>query len=154
MNKHKLVWKYSQTWVNDHLRITTTCLKRLQFWGPNFNFHNTKLPLNNDHLSTTATNFGSQGWLLYTSLTVPIFSKDIIILKVLEIKPFATCGEWEWVGQRWFKWSLSWLVSFQINKADFHTVKSIDKWQRIFMKLYRKFSRRLRIGLPYFLKSL
>jgi len=61
---------YSQTWVNDHLRIATTCLQRPQFWGPNFNFHNTKQPLNNDHLSTTATNFGSQGWSLYTSLTV------------------------------------------------------------------------------------
>jgi len=38
--------------------------------GPNFNFHNIKLPMNNAQLSTTATNFGSQGWSLYTSLTV------------------------------------------------------------------------------------
>ncbi len=40
---------YSQSWVNDHLRITTTCLQRPLFWGPDFNFHNIKLPLNNDH---------------------------------------------------------------------------------------------------------
>jgi len=40
-------------------------------------FHNIKLPLNNDHLSTTATNFGSRGWSLYTSLTV--FSKSLFI---------------------------------------------------------------------------
>jgi len=54
--------EYSQTWVNDHLRITTTtCLQRPQFLGPNFNFYNIKLPLNNDHLSITATNYGSRG---------------------------------------------------------------------------------------------
>ncbi len=29
-----------------------------------------KWPLNNDHLSTTATIFGSRGWSLYTELTV------------------------------------------------------------------------------------
>jgi hypothetical protein len=61
---------YGQTWVNDHFLITTTCLQWPLFWGPNFNFHIVKLPLNNDHLSTTATNFGSQGWSLYISLTV------------------------------------------------------------------------------------
>ncbi len=66
------IWftKYSQTWVNDRLRITTTCLHRPLFWDPNFYFHNIKLHLNNDHLSTTATNFGSRGWSLYTGLTV------------------------------------------------------------------------------------
>jgi len=56
--------------VNDHLWITNTCLQRPQFWGPNFNFHNIELPLNNYHLSTTATNFKPQGRSLYTSLTV------------------------------------------------------------------------------------
>ncbi len=66
-------WKYSQTWVNDHLWITTTCLQRPLFWGLNFNFHNVNLPLNNDHLSTTATNFGSRGCSLYTSLTEIVF---------------------------------------------------------------------------------
>jgi len=50
------------------LRITTTCLQRPEFWGPNFNFHNIKPPLNNGHLSTTATNFEFQGWSLYTSV--------------------------------------------------------------------------------------
>ncbi len=61
---------YSQTWVNDHLQITTTCLQWPLFCGPNFNFHNIKLLLNNDHLSTTATNFWSWGWSLNTGFTV------------------------------------------------------------------------------------
>jgi len=64
------VFEYSQTWVNDHLWITTTCLQRPLFRGHNFNFHNVKLLLNNDHLSTTAPNFGSRGWWLYTCLTL------------------------------------------------------------------------------------
>jgi hypothetical protein len=70
VNNLMFLTTYSQTLVNDHLRITTTCLQRPPFRGPNFNFYNTKLPLNNDHLSTTATNFGSLGGSLYTSLTV------------------------------------------------------------------------------------
>ena len=61
------VSKYSQTWANDHLRITTTCVQRPLFWGPIFTFYSIKLPLNNDHLSTTATIFGSRGWSFYTS---------------------------------------------------------------------------------------
>ena len=68
-------YKYSQTWANDHLRITTTCLQRPPFLGPIFNFHNIKLPLNSDHLSTTVSNLGSQGWSLYTGLTVQIWVK-------------------------------------------------------------------------------
>ncbi len=44
--------------------------KRPPFWSPNFDLHNINLLLNNDHLSTTATNFGSQGWSLCTGLTV------------------------------------------------------------------------------------
>ncbi len=63
-------FKYSQTCVNDHLPITTTCQQRPQFGCPIFNFYNKKLPLNNDHLSTTATSFESRGWSLYTGLTV------------------------------------------------------------------------------------
>ena len=30
---------YSQTWVNDHLRIATTCLQWPPFWGPFLNFN-------------------------------------------------------------------------------------------------------------------
>ncbi len=56
--------RYIQTWVNDHIWITTNCLQRPLFWYHNFNFHNVKLPLNNDHLSTMATNFESLGWSL------------------------------------------------------------------------------------------
>ena len=63
--------EYCQTWANDNLRITTTCcLQRPIFLGPFFNFYNTELLLNNDHLSTTATNLGYRGWSLYTGLTV------------------------------------------------------------------------------------
>ncbi len=62
------IYLYSQTWVNDHLRMS--CLQRPLFLGRNFSLCNTKLPLNNDQLSTTTTNFGSRGWSLYTSLTV------------------------------------------------------------------------------------
>ncbi len=72
-NKTFALWvilNYSQNWVNDHLWITTTRLQRPLFRGSNFNFHSIKLPLNNDHLSTTATHFGSRGWSLYTGLTV------------------------------------------------------------------------------------
>ena len=61
----KLDWMYSQTWAKDHIRIATTILRS----------HNGlllhKRPLNNDHLSTTATIFGSQGRSLNTGLTVP-----------------------------------------------------------------------------------
>ena len=62
--------KYSQTWANDHLRIATTCQQRPPFCGPILSFYNIKLPLNSDHLSTMATICGSQGWSLYTGLTV------------------------------------------------------------------------------------
>ncbi len=61
---------YSQTWANSHLLIAPTCLLRPSFWGPVLNHYSIKWPLNNDHLSTTATIFGCQGWLLYTGLTV------------------------------------------------------------------------------------
>jgi len=54
-NFAKQIRKFSQTSVNDHLRITTTCLGRPLFWGPNFNFYNIRLALNNDHLPTTTT---------------------------------------------------------------------------------------------------
>ena len=50
--------------------ITTTCLQRPPFLGPIFTLCNLKLPLNNDYLSTTATNLGSLGWSLDTGLTV------------------------------------------------------------------------------------
>ncbi len=54
--------------LNDqrHLRIATTCLQRPPFWSSNFSFY--KLPLNNNHLSTTATNSGFLGWSLCTGL--------------------------------------------------------------------------------------
>jgi len=46
--------KYSQTWVNDHLRIATTCLQRSQFKGPILDFtaqvtSEQRPPVNNGH---------------------------------------------------------------------------------------------------------
>jgi hypothetical protein len=66
LKSHSTFFEYSQTWTNNHLRIATTILRShlellLLTW-----------PLNNDHLSTTATIFGSQGWSLYTGLTVHV----------------------------------------------------------------------------------
>ena len=55
---------YSQTCASDHLLITTICLQRPPFCGPVFILYSIKLPLNNDHMSTTATNLGSQVWSL------------------------------------------------------------------------------------------
>ena len=49
------------TYKPDHLRIATTCQQQPPFLGPIFNFYNTKLPLNNNHLSTTAPFLGSKG---------------------------------------------------------------------------------------------
>jgi len=47
--------------------LTTISVIKLQwplFWSPNFSFYNANLPLDNEHLSTTATDVWSQGWLL------------------------------------------------------------------------------------------
>ena len=54
--------------------LTTTCLQRPPFLGPIFTFCDIELPLNNDHLSTTATNLGFRGWSLYTGLSVYTWS--------------------------------------------------------------------------------
>ncbi len=78
-----LIWKinnYSQTWVNDHLRITTTCLQRPLFRGSNFNVHNIKLPLNNDHLSTTAKNFGPREGGRYTHVWLYLINYTTIVV--------------------------------------------------------------------------
>ena len=77
------IYVYSQTWANDQLRIATTCLQQPLFWGPIFNFQNIKVPLNNNHLSTAATTFGSRGWWLYTDLTVLIFRIALHFFKSL-----------------------------------------------------------------------
>jgi len=74
------IWQYRQTWVNDHLQITTTCIQRQRFWGPNFNFCNITLPLNNDHLSTTATNFGPEGG---RCTQVWLYIKQIMLVPIM-----------------------------------------------------------------------
>ena len=75
----KKTYVYFQDWItvkpefdnNDNLLwITTTSLQRPPFRVPIFTFYSITLPLNNDHLSTIATNSGSRGWSLYTGLTV------------------------------------------------------------------------------------
>ena len=63
------------TYKPDHLRIATTCQQQPPFLGPIFNFYNTKLPLNNNHLSTTAPFLGFNGgqstqvWLYFKKST-------------------------------------------------------------------------------------
>ena len=68
--------------------LTITCLLRPPFRGPIFNFYNIKLPLDNDHLSTTDTTFGSQRWSLYTGLTVHFINKNFLFFK------------WKWMFDR------------------------------------------------------
>ncbi len=75
--RYPLLWAFEQfskytVKPNDHLRIATTFLQRPLFWSPIFCFYETNISLNNNHLSTTATNLGSQGWSLYTGLTVHV----------------------------------------------------------------------------------
>ncbi len=75
----KLQLLYSQTLPNDHLRITTTCQQRQLFWDPVFlNYLN--------YVSTTATIFESQGWLLYTDLTV---IKNLTVNKIRSFDPIS-----------------------------------------------------------------
>ncbi len=52
----ELEWKYSQTWANGHLTITTTCLQRRLIWSSNLSLSNIELwtseqrpPVNNGH---------------------------------------------------------------------------------------------------------
>ncbi len=54
-----MIFKYSQTWVNDHLSIATAILKSL------FELLLLKRSLNNDHLSTTVTIFVHSLYLFY-----------------------------------------------------------------------------------------
>ena len=54
----KMQFVYSQAWVIGHLWLTTTCLQRPSFMGPVKSLLYQKWPLNNDHLSATATNLG------------------------------------------------------------------------------------------------
>ena len=64
-------WKKLQLQSNpshDHLPITAP------FWAFTYSI---KRPLNNDHLSTTATILGSHGWSLYTGFTVSIKWKNL-----------------------------------------------------------------------------
>jgi hypothetical protein len=112
---HRDRTKYSQTWVNAHLRITTTCLQRPLFRGPNFNFHNIKLPLNNDPLPTTATNFGSLGWSLYTMTLFRSFAT---------LKRIATVWEPLAYGNNW-SFNYIFLTSFFTLFQTFFTPNSI-----------------------------
>ena len=66
-------WLNSQTWANDHLWIATTCPLRPLFWGFILDFNSIKVPLNNDHLSTTNTILGS----LYTS-NLTVYTKKCV----------------------------------------------------------------------------
>ena len=64
--------QYRQTWVNDHLRIATTCLQRPPFWGLILNFHSI-----NDPRTTTTCPYWPQFWCpeggRSTGLTVHVY---------------------------------------------------------------------------------
>ncbi len=84
---------YSQTWLNEHLHKANIWPL---FWGQILSFYN------NDHMSTTATIFGSQEWSLHTSLVLGLkflshYSSDPIMRPSYEIFFFST------VSQRWGK---------------------------------------------------
>ena len=55
-NNTKFRIMYSQTWVNDHLRIVTTCLQRQPFKGPILNFY---------HITVLWTTTTCQQWPLF-----------------------------------------------------------------------------------------
>jgi len=66
--------RFSQTWANHHLFITTIILRihhglLLHKW-----------PLFNDHLSTKVTILGSQGWSLFKGLTLYTWKHYLTIL--------------------------------------------------------------------------
>ncbi len=93
----------SQTWVNDHLRITTTCPQRPPFWSPNLSLYNTNLPLNNDHLLTTATNLGFRGWPLHTGLTllnICIFMSSKMFSRI-DSKTYMSLLLWKGSNHKW-----------------------------------------------------
>jgi len=101
------------TWANDHLWIAATCQQRPCFWGPILNFYNMELPPNNDHLSPTATNFRSQGWWLYTGLTVPFWGGQ----KIFRFFHWFISGSLFWNFE--LPWSLSalwWDFNFMLSQ--------------------------------------
>ncbi len=79
---------YSQTWASDHVSITIIILRF------NLELILLKWPLNNHHLSTTATIFGSQGWPLYTGLTG--LTKSMLVPKISSILNFSTSINYLW----------------------------------------------------------
>ena len=57
--------------------LTITCIERPPISGPIHYFYSIKVLLNNDHLATTATIFGSQGWSFCTQVWLYFASKLI-----------------------------------------------------------------------------
>ncbi len=78
-----LTYKYSQQWFNDHFQIATTISKS------HLEHLSHKRPLCKNYLSTTATIFWSQGWSLFTGLTVCKTSLELWYIQSLS--PFCAC---------------------------------------------------------------
>ncbi len=91
---------WSQTWDNDHLRIATTWPQRPPFWSPNVGLYNIKLPLNNDHLSTTAE---------VPRVVVRCTQVWMNVIKKREFKKSSIICWWEKVFQDWVKKISKWL---------------------------------------------
>ncbi len=91
------------------LEPTNTCQQWPLLWSPHLCLYNINLPLNNDHLSTTVTNFGSWGWSLYTGLTVVkfyvLFSKIQTVQKSFLSRLFLPPWRWIlWLGRFRLDW--------------------------------------------------
>ena len=102
--------------------LTTTCLQRPPFWGPIITLYSIKLPLNNDHLLTTATSIGSRGWSLYTGLTVFHFHYETIQLSSYWCKQtkqsrketlsaYLQTSVMKWKKVKFYLFQLNWKVS-------------------------------------------
>ncbi len=69
----------------------TTWQQRPPFWDPNILLLLQKWPLNNDHLSTTTANLGSQGWSLVYRYDCTLKCKLIVVRLRTNIKSFEDC---------------------------------------------------------------
>ena len=75
--------------------VAPSCPTTTTIFFSHFYFLLLKWPLNNNHLSTTATILGSQGWSLYTGLTVHPFSWQTyfwIALPILFLRRFVNAN--------------------------------------------------------------
>ena len=72
------------TWFeSQNPNVNKQIYTKYTIFGSHFEFILLKLPLNSDHLSTTATIFGSHRWSLYTGLIVHVAELELQVSNVL-----------------------------------------------------------------------